>query len=222
SGMIDDAQIAALLSGENLHDVVDLLTEAAHQGGGLDNITIVLGEIHTEQPDIPITPTILGAAAQVVIPEREAADDKASTPEIAPAPTTTAAAPQRKRHPLRWLILCLALITALIGGAFAARAYLRTQFYIGEHDGKVAIYKGAPDSLGPIPLHILVDDSLTIPIAQLPTSYAAKVANHEWQGETVSQVYETAAQLDALAAQCVAQRQKRAADPQAGPPIDGC
>ncbi len=227
SGMIDDAKIAALLDGENLHDVVDLLTEAAHQGGGLDNITIVLGEIQVEEPSNPTAPTLLGAAAEVTVPALSADVEEPATLEIAPAPApapapSSIATNQRKRHLLRWLILTVAFITALVGGAFATRAYLRTQFYIGEHDGKVAIYKGAPDSIGPVPLHILVDDSLTIPLANLPTSYADKVTRHEWQGETVSQVYETVAQLDVLASQCVAQRQKRAADPQSGPPIDGC
>lgn len=70
SGMIDDAVIAELLAATgDLETIVAALTKAAHAGGGLDNITLVIADVveHDDKLEA-VTPRVLGAAQTVKIP----------------------------------------------------------------------------------------------------------------------------------------------------------
>lgn len=226
-GMIDDTAIASRMVEENLEDVVDALTEAAHEAGGLDNITIVLADVVEEAPEPTPEPTLIGAAAVVVVPEVTVSDDTAGDDEIpaiaeAPKPAQQPKPKKKSHRAAKWLISLIVLALLAAGGAVGAKYYLRTQFYLAERNGTVAIYKGLPEKLGPLPLHTLTNGDTNIHVADLPTSYQAKLAHHEWQGETITQAYETLGQLDAAAQQCVARREARYKDPTLGPAVDGC
>ena len=60
------------------------------------------------------------------------------------------------------LIVLVGLLAALWGGY----AWTQTQYYIGVHDGVVAVYQGIPGSVGPIELSTLVEDT-DIPVESL-------------------------------------------------------
>lgn len=75
-GLVTDATIADLLEEPDLNHALVDLTEAAHAGGGLDNITIIIADVYeadeavAPDADSPYitTPTVVGAAASREIP----------------------------------------------------------------------------------------------------------------------------------------------------------
>lgn len=70
-GLVEDDVIeAALTDGDDLAAIVAELTKAAHAGGGLDNITIVVADVVEHDPALEaLAPQVLGAAATVEIPK---------------------------------------------------------------------------------------------------------------------------------------------------------
>ena len=83
-GLVPDATIDHLLDEPDLNHVLSDLTEAAHAGGGLDNITIIVADVYDADDatataaDTPApsgatitVPTVVGAAATREIPAVE-------------------------------------------------------------------------------------------------------------------------------------------------------
>lgn len=70
-GMVEDDAIEPILTAQApLDQIVDNLTAAAHGGGGLDNITIVVADVVEADPALDaVPPAVLGAAEQVTIPD---------------------------------------------------------------------------------------------------------------------------------------------------------
>jgi len=70
-GMVDDDVIFKLLSADKpLDSIVRSLTQAAHQGGGLDNITLIVADVVDYDETLQaVPPQVLGAAEAMKIPE---------------------------------------------------------------------------------------------------------------------------------------------------------
>ena len=60
--------------------------------------------------------------------------------------------PRSGRARLRRGAVALLVLLVLGGGAYAAYDWVQRQFYVGVHDGSVAIYRGVSQDLGPISL----------------------------------------------------------------------
>jgi len=73
-GMVDDDVIHHLLtSNDSLDQALTDLTAAAHAGGGLDNITIIVADVVEYSPGLEAaSPRVLGAASTVEIPQVDA------------------------------------------------------------------------------------------------------------------------------------------------------
>ena len=63
-------------------------------------------------------------------------------------------------------MLALIVVLALIAAAWGFYAWSQTQYFIGEHDGVVAIYRGVPGQVGPVDLSTIVEDT-DIPLDSL-------------------------------------------------------
>lgn len=72
----------------------------------------------------------------------------------------------KRRRVLLIGLLALAAL-ALLGGGWAAKSWTSSQYYVGENEGKVAIYNGVSQSLGPIGLSEL-DSTTDIAVDSLP------------------------------------------------------
>lgn len=119
-------------------------------------------------------------------PEDDDADDEATDDgDDARAPSATepdddvgpddedeplAPAPRRHGLVVTWVVVGLALVAA-IGGAYA---WTQTQYFVGAPDGTVAVYRGIPQSLGPIELASLVETS-DVSVDDLPTYLRERV-----------------------------------------------
>lgn len=79
----------------------------------------------------------------------------------------------KRRRALIIGLLGLAALALLLGG-WAAKSWTSSQYYVGEDRGKVAIYNGVSQSLGPISLSEL-DSTTTIEVDSLPNYVQERV-----------------------------------------------
>lgn len=137
TGMIDEEVILGILTQEQDPQAAsDELVEAANQAGGQDNVTAVVVDVAQEVAEAAADTT---AQTQPAAPGPAPAVEETS-PQSPPAPT---APPRRSwRRGLIWLLVLLLLIG---GGLFAAkRFYVDQQWFVGESEGSVALYRGLP------------------------------------------------------------------------------
>jgi protein phosphatase len=142
TGMIDEARIASILqSHDDPQAAADALVDAANEAGGQDNITSVVIDVLDAGEEAATAPTKTAAP----------------TPEETTGPTEAAPAPQRDlsrdgfsagprrgggRRLLVWVLLPLLLIAA---GLWAVKTFwVDEQFYVGESNGYVAVFRGIP------------------------------------------------------------------------------
>ena len=90
------------------------------------------------------------------------------------------------------------VILAVVGGALLI--WVSSQWYVGEHEGNVAIYQGVPSELGPISMNRLSQET-AIPVADLPVLDQERV-QQSILVDSEEQAINTVAQLDANAQEC--------------------
>ena len=164
--MVDDATIAEALALDSLEQAADRLVELALAGGGLDNVTVVIGEL-VESIDEPSEPQLVGAAADRPRRRPSAAE---TTATIAPPPDV-----EELRYsyvpPPRWgwlryaLVIGVALLV-LVAGAVALYRVSQSQYFVGVSNDRVAIYRGVDADLPFISLNSVADET-DIPLSAL-------------------------------------------------------
>lgn len=68
-GLVEDGPIQEALRLESLDEAITQLISLAHDGGGLDNLTLVLADVKNGEPTIVLEPVVIGAGAETTIPE---------------------------------------------------------------------------------------------------------------------------------------------------------
>ncbi|WP_172121170.1 PP2C family protein-serine/threonine phosphatase [Actinomyces faecalis] len=186
SGPVTAATIGEVLAGvEDPALAADQLVDLAERAGGPDNITAVVFDVVEDDPTPQMEPQVVGSASvhrerlaadgvsAAPVPATPAAkaaalvagleaDGEASTPSPDTAEEEALAAEAerdrrvRRRHRLRTTMACLATLVALAVAGIAGYMWTQTQYYVTTAGGKVAIYQGIPQSLGPVSLSHLV------------------------------------------------------------------
>lgn len=240
-GLVADHVISDILRQPDLDDVMALLVAQAHAAGGNDNITVVLADVVAADPTLDARqPEVIGAASSTAIPAHEAT----SPLEVGPGPRLSNSAtdaplvfdseaeesmryapvePGGRRRWRGWLIgvACLVLAVGLAG--VGARSYLNTQYYVGADAGRVAIFRGVPDSVLWLSLHS-VAEATDIPVDELPNYYHTRVdatipvSSLESGRATVAELREGAAQCRAVAARRATPSPAPSASPSPGVP----
>ena len=171
----------------------DRLVGLALRAGAPDNVTCIIGDIvDLDKSEAPSTAQeVVGAAAE----------RKTSTSRVAPAtPAAKAAAlsreasgaeagdagqaesedvPESATSSGRWrwvkvLALVLLGLIAVAGGGYAAYTWSQQQYYVGEANGRVAVYEGVSQTVGPWQLSHVVAQS-DIRLNNLPDFYRGKL-----------------------------------------------
>jgi len=73
-----------------------------------------------------------------------------------------------RRRRVVWLVVVAAAVVAIIAALFAAYQWTQSHYYVGEDSGRVAIFQGVQQSIGPIGLSS-VYQTTTIEVSSLPS-----------------------------------------------------
>jgi protein phosphatase len=192
-GLIDDDVIEAALAIPDLDNAVDrLVTEALHEGG-IDNITVIVADVvESDGTDEVI---VLGAASdqsrrapgvprRQLAEEEDAGDDTLVTnladletvPHSGPTDDEGRYDPQapRQRRFRRLAIGLLLLVLIAVAGLGVTYGWMRTQYFVGADQDKVAIFQGLPDNLPGLSLS-RVYEVQQLAVSELPPFYQEQV-----------------------------------------------
>jgi PPM family protein phosphatase len=134
---------------------VERLVQLALRGGGPDNVTVIIADV-TDDDIMEQRPMVGGAAArdrglaQTVDGSTPASRASALAAPRAAAPESPPAEEEQDRparHPLRTSLLLLILLALLGGGLWYGWRLTQSQYYIGESDGTVVIFRGIPGQI---------------------------------------------------------------------------
>ena len=173
-----------LSAGLSPAETADNLIALALKAGAPDNVTVIVADVvNSSGPTPPSTqPQVVGAAAQRssatrAVPTTPAAKAAALTRETEDDERPELAEEGRSSRTGRWLRRLAALgVVALIldAGGYGAWAWTQQQYYIGDSEGRVTIYRGIPSDLGPISLSSPVDQTDVL-LSDLPDFYRTSV-----------------------------------------------
>lgn len=177
SGVVSrDTLHKTLLEVEDPGDCADALIALALAAGAPDNVTCIIGDV----VDIDAAPDGVGpsTAAQVVgsaAHDRHRPSAASGTPAARAAQLSAPAVADDEEDVSRWRtfwerwrgwMLALFVLIGLALAAWGFYAWTQTQYFVGEHDGVVAIYQGIPGEVGSFDLSTLVEDT-AIPLDSL-------------------------------------------------------
>jgi protein phosphatase len=190
SGFVSHDTLADTL--RNLKDVdacADRLVQLALRGGGGDNVTVIVADIVDldEVPDgeAPTTAVAVVGAAAISRNKRSAAadgpaaraaehmrrsagDGSAEEPPNDEPEAVTGARPRMLF--IVWGSALLAVMLVLAGGY----AWSQGQYFVAASNGKVAVFRGLPTSIGPLALSHVVETS-DVSLASLPDYLSQRV-----------------------------------------------
>ena len=195
----------------------DRLVDLALKAGAPDNVTVVIGDVvEPTGPSGPsTTPQIVGAAAARTKGTRPIP----VTPAAKAAALSRAASGQEDvdevplaeegggRGRLRWLrrgLVALLVLVVVAGGAYAAYDWSQRQYFVGAHDGRVTIFRGVSQDLGPITLSSVESES-DVTVDDLPDFYRAKV-DDTVSTDTLAEARDLVEQLRTEASKCAVRK----------------
>jgi PPM family protein phosphatase len=192
TGMVREDRIKEILDSEpDPQAAADRLVEAANRAGGDDNITVIVIDVgdrtgvqaksgsERRPATAPATDARAGGGRMAETGVRTSpvsladadADAEAEHPEHAAQDRDGRAdRPNRRRRVIAWAFLFVIAVSAAF---VATRVYVSHQWYVGEWNGHVAIYRGIPATvLGYELSHVEVDTAI-------PTTEAEQL--QQWQ-----------------------------------------
>jgi protein phosphatase len=177
SGVVDDAHTGkALAQGMPPARPADALLKQALDGGAPDNVTVVIVDVGGQHPVFIGTPTIVGSASNpsgVVVPPVRAARSPwlHSARQAANEPTHFEPAAEfleelieedrrrARRRRLGWLAALILVLVGIGATLFAGYTWTQTRYYVGADTDSVVIYRGVQQSIGPISLSSVYEDT---------------------------------------------------------------
>jgi protein phosphatase len=162
TGMVDDDAIRQILEREpDPQAAAEALVELAVERGGEDNVTVIVVDVLEGDGDESgadagaaagegATAIVGGAAARGEGNGDDADGDDAQpasdrSESGAPSGGAAPAPPRRRLFPWRRLLVWAAAIAVVVAAAATGvRLYVDRQWYVGEQDGRVAVFNGIP------------------------------------------------------------------------------
>ncbi|MCA1833481.1 MAG: Stp1/IreP family PP2C-type Ser/Thr phosphatase [Actinomycetota bacterium] len=150
TGMMRDESVREILEGHrDPQEAAEMLVDAANRAGGLDNITVVVMALEPGDGVETLAQTSGGAFATAgttpapSTAETPRPDVTAAIPRVAPG-EAEGHPPRRRRRALLWVGIALVLV---IGGLTAFGLYINGQWYVGQQNGHVTIFRGIPSTV---------------------------------------------------------------------------
>ncbi|WP_081844405.1 Stp1/IreP family PP2C-type Ser/Thr phosphatase [Cellulomonas sp. URHE0023] len=157
---------------DDVDTCADRLVQLALRAGGGDNITVVLADV-VELDDVadgagPTTHASVVGAAALTRNDPTSADESPAaraanlTKQEEPGPLEEELEDEPEpRRRWRLLVAWVVGVLVVVGAIGATVAWLNTQYYVGVDDGEITIFRGVPQTLGPIDLSSPIEHSGT-------------------------------------------------------------
>lgn len=179
-----DTIAEVVTAGHDPDDTARRLVDLALKAGAPDNVTVVIGDI-VDASHGGTQPIVVGAAAEqragatqpvALNPAQKAAAlrrQATGTPDSAEATDDDPESGRLARR-LRIGVVSLILLLVLAGALFAGWSWSQTQLYLGQSSGQVAVFRGLPQSLGPVTLNS-VEKTSDVALDDLPQYFRQQI-----------------------------------------------
>ena len=191
-GYVSDEIVAQNLgSNESASEITEVLVGEALEAGAPDNVTVVVVDILPSTPEamVEAEAKYVGAAEnEIVIEERKGRkslgllNPRVLVDIFRPTDKSTDFQPESDElldkfqretvKKLRWrkvrqLATIFLLVAGVGAGVYFGYEYTQTKYYVAESNGKIAIFKGIREELGPIKFSRVVEETNYV-VAELP------------------------------------------------------
>ena len=149
--MVDDPDIERALGAETIDMAATELVRLALEGGGVDNVTVVIGELvdASEEPDSHLSssdgqPQLVGAAAGGPRPRtgHEAGHEDDAPVAVDPEELRYAPRPPTGWRWVRRIAAVGVVVAILVVAGFVGYRWTQQQYFVSAHQGHVTIYQG--------------------------------------------------------------------------------
>ncbi len=188
SSFVDDSKMQTILATvSNTEDAANRLVKESLDQGAPDNVTVVLVDIDDSGDSSHTPPITVGSAASPLIFEAEAVRRPMRLPSLllhplkATQPDDSHFEPESddylnaliqedsrraRRRRASWLIFVAVVVALAVAAAIVGYQFTQRHYFVGVHDGQVAIFQGVQQDIGPISLsHVL--EATTLGVDQL-------------------------------------------------------
>lgn len=180
---------AVLASVPGAEDAADRLVRESLDQGAPDNVTVVLVDIDETGDSSHEPPVTVGSASVPLAFEGDTVRRSVRLPTLllhplkATQPDPSHFEPESeeyldeliledrkraKRRRITWLVVLAVAIAAITAGVIAGYNWTQQQYFVGVHDGRVAIFRGVQQTIGPIVLSTVYEET-TVRVSELPT-----------------------------------------------------
>jgi protein phosphatase len=189
SSYVSEDKIASILGTvRGAQGAADRLVKESLDHGAPDNVTVVILDIDDGPGTAGGVPTFVGSAAAPLSFESDTSRRPIRLPTLllhplkATQPEDSHFEPERegyleelieedrrraRRRRIVWLVVVAAAALAIIAGLVAAYQWTQSHYYVGVDQGRVAIFQGVQQNIGPIGLSS-VYQTTTIEVSSLP------------------------------------------------------
>lgn len=189
SSYVSDDKIRTILTAAHgTKDATNRLIRESLDNGAPDNVTVVIVDIGDDDRSASMPPVLVGSAALPLSYEPEAARRALRLPTLLLHPLKSTQhedshfEPESEeyldelihedrrraiRRRIAWLVGVALVISAIVVALTLAYRWTQTHYYVGAHNGTVAIYQGVQQDLGPISLSSVYQQT-SIMVDELP------------------------------------------------------
>ncbi len=190
SSYVAEDKIASILATiSTAQGAADRLVKESLDHGAPDNVTVVIVDIDDTDGMSGGVPTFVGSASAPLSFESDTSRRPIRLPTLllhplkSTQPEDSHFEPERegyleelieedrrraRRRRIVWLVVVAAAVLAIVAGLFAAYQWTQSHYFVGADDGKVAIFQGVQQNIGPIGLSS-VYQTTTIEVSSLPS-----------------------------------------------------
>ncbi len=189
SSYVSEDKISAILeSVPSAKEAADRLVRESLDQGAPDNVTVVVVDVDDTTDSSHGSPSIVGSAALPLMFDGETdrrplrlpslllhplkatqPDDSHFEPESDDYLEALIAEDRRRarRRRITWLVFLFFVVAALVFGALLGYQFTQRHYFVGVEDGRVAIFQGIQQDIGPISLSHVFEET-TIEVEDLP------------------------------------------------------
>ncbi|MGV8970047.1 MAG: PP2C family protein-serine/threonine phosphatase [Microbacteriaceae bacterium] len=171
---------AALVANSSPSDAGDKLIKESLDQGAPDNVTIVILDIDGSGSAAHHPPIIVGSAASPLQFEGDPVRKAMRLPALLLHPLKSSKAEdshfepeseefiaemiledrrRAKKRQITWLVSLILILGIIAGGVVVGYNWTQSRYFVGSHEGVVAIYRGVQQDVGPISLSTLYRDT---------------------------------------------------------------